>query len=1252
MKKIIYSLVIMIAAGSLFTSCIEQVEPEGIRNMRDAKADYIRSLKDVNAADAELKRAEAAVRQADAAYTAARTAWESEFNKLLNEEQALKNELKAAQNEEEAAQIADRIARAEMELEKAQKQHEADMLNMEALVAQAQKDLRDALRNIELASKSLTEDEMKVLVSAAGAYYATVEALTKMNQEIAEAQHKVSEAKKDLENETMKWDNNSHKKVKAIEMYEGKIAAAQKEITALEAKLASADGLKIEDIEKWQKEIEGYEKAINEELLKLKEIEMEQAHYKADYVHDGLTKFDNEIKKWLEENPKEYAALSEAEEKELAKGEPKQENFKAGNAALITFPVLEVKSGKPAYDKFMYLLSSYMSEPNIFPLNQTVKPDTTVLMKFDNKGEHKYDTLKVFANQAMKAFVLGDENGDKGSQSVRLTANKVNYDFAADYGLYGAVSVLKRDKVLNPLEPADLDALKADMEAKKDAWQADYDTLTKGLYEYKPFADALDQYKEFIKKNAGAANGMVSAIEALAEAFDSMQSDNTDFSAVEANALFAAIVDFAKARENYLVYDYSEEMEDEAYDHGAMNDFCYKTTKSGSKKYIKFSAMTQANLYKGAYQCEKTATEIAEMDKDEIFEDVVLPTLTAIVDQFFGGSEDADAYDYNYSMSNKQSFKISEINNNLAAFYGFYEYVPEADNHENKGAHIHYAEKIDGHNKGDVYNPTSKEADAVKDAVVDYMKVYNRFWAEDDSKNEAKITNAVADYLEALVKQANLSVEEDAEEDDIKAADEKVAETEAAMNNALKALNDLIYTLDTFTKPYNAITFVGEEKIVYTEAMGAILGSVDPNRDGATGDYFEADGLVEKEGVNHTRAAVFFGEGTDEGKITTEFYDFMYASYVYELALNPAKDDIDEIEDWVKAVEAAFEKDAENAEKDDKKAYEAALKAFNDLKERSENYEAFNKSITEFVGTHKEIKNGKEVEVLNFTYSQLSNVNKYGYFIRTQNAKGKGYWTVDNEAYTYEGVEIPIARDYKPYIDPETGKESGYTWSSIYLLEEVIGYYTGEWDTTKIGGQMLKNAKDFFPKWPAKIKEWVEAFDEIKDNIEHNQIKKDAAKNAYYFAAAAAGYFDDIKDQLKKDYNKPVGWDELEKAYEDAKAAYLESIQKQIEKKDKDIEGWYKDIADVEKSVSEAEFKLSKAEAALQAAKDNYAVLEKASALAKANYDKVLEYIQAQDFSFIDFNALLKTVDGMLKDLPDAVKGKVQSILSSVLNRF
>ena len=60
MKKIIYSLVIMIAASTLFTSCLEYVEPVGIQQLRSAKADYLDALGQLRLADAELQKANAA----------------------------------------------------------------------------------------------------------------------------------------------------------------------------------------------------------------------------------------------------------------------------------------------------------------------------------------------------------------------------------------------------------------------------------------------------------------------------------------------------------------------------------------------------------------------------------------------------------------------------------------------------------------------------------------------------------------------------------------------------------------------------------------------------------------------------------------------------------------------------------------------------------------------------------------------------------------------------------------------------------------------------------------------------------------------------------------------------------------------------------------------------------------------------------------------------------------------------------------
>lgn len=47
----------MIAAGSLFTSCVENTEPQGIKDLRLAKADYLDALSNLRAADAEKVKA-------------------------------------------------------------------------------------------------------------------------------------------------------------------------------------------------------------------------------------------------------------------------------------------------------------------------------------------------------------------------------------------------------------------------------------------------------------------------------------------------------------------------------------------------------------------------------------------------------------------------------------------------------------------------------------------------------------------------------------------------------------------------------------------------------------------------------------------------------------------------------------------------------------------------------------------------------------------------------------------------------------------------------------------------------------------------------------------------------------------------------------------------------------------------------------------------------------------------------------------
>lgn len=105
MKKIIYSLVIMIAAGSLFTSCIAQtdVDPE-YDAMRKAKKEYIEKMREYK--DKEIAYMDALARKvnAEAAYLEAQTALLEATQEAQVKEAQAKAELAAAEAKIAAAE--------------------------------------------------------------------------------------------------------------------------------------------------------------------------------------------------------------------------------------------------------------------------------------------------------------------------------------------------------------------------------------------------------------------------------------------------------------------------------------------------------------------------------------------------------------------------------------------------------------------------------------------------------------------------------------------------------------------------------------------------------------------------------------------------------------------------------------------------------------------------------------------------------------------------------------------------------------------------------------------------------------------------------------------------------------------------------------------------------------------------------------------------------------------------------------------
>lgn len=153
MKKIIYSLVIMIAAGSLFTSCIAQTEADStIEDLRLEKLNYIKKMH-------EYKEKEIAYMDALA-------------QKVLAEK-----ELIEAQKELLEQQTAEAEANAKIAAEKAR-------------VAKWEADLRieELMQKMDELKTFLSPAKQKAYISAALAYYGAAEAVFALELKLAAAE--------------------------------------------------------------------------------------------------------------------------------------------------------------------------------------------------------------------------------------------------------------------------------------------------------------------------------------------------------------------------------------------------------------------------------------------------------------------------------------------------------------------------------------------------------------------------------------------------------------------------------------------------------------------------------------------------------------------------------------------------------------------------------------------------------------------------------------------------------------------------------------------------------------------------------------------------------------------------------------------------------------------------------------------------------------------------------------------------------
>lgn len=167
MKRIIYSFVMVLLAGSIFTSCIENVEPAGVQKMRDAHAQYLLACASLKQADAKVSEADAAFINAQAAVQQAIAAQEQARAEMLR----LQNELLDATNQAQIDEI-------NLELELLEAEMGAEIADAQAALAIAQKNLADQLASLQLDQLRLSQEEEASLNYIRMRYAAAADRLT------------------------------------------------------------------------------------------------------------------------------------------------------------------------------------------------------------------------------------------------------------------------------------------------------------------------------------------------------------------------------------------------------------------------------------------------------------------------------------------------------------------------------------------------------------------------------------------------------------------------------------------------------------------------------------------------------------------------------------------------------------------------------------------------------------------------------------------------------------------------------------------------------------------------------------------------------------------------------------------------------------------------------------------------------------------------------------------------------------------
>ena len=273
MKKVILFLVVGIGALCTLSSCLQNEEPAGVENLRNAKSELIKAQAQMELADAAYRQAQVAwqeimnareelenrLKELEVQRDEAYTAYIQVHYELLTAQETAASETEIARLQAAAAEYLRNKQYWENQMALEQKQYEADLLDKEKLLAQAEYNYQAALDEIAALSAGLTQAELNQITNYKGLIDRTRANVSVAREKLIDAQKKltdarydfdaerlIAQAQRELELQQLKVDlqNALIEEVKAMDLegdasvWESQIAEIETEIEALNTQIA------------------------------------------------------------------------------------------------------------------------------------------------------------------------------------------------------------------------------------------------------------------------------------------------------------------------------------------------------------------------------------------------------------------------------------------------------------------------------------------------------------------------------------------------------------------------------------------------------------------------------------------------------------------------------------------------------------------------------------------------------------------------------------------------------------------------------------------------------------------------------------------------------------------------------------------------------------------------------------------------------------------------------------------------------